>query len=213
MTSQGFAIRCARGVVLVMACLLTTGLAGGGPSAAATQQPAVAHQRQSAPTDGAALDAVGASALSAAVGLRTDRAVTSAWGWPLVGRPQIVKGFDLPSQRWLPGHRGIDLAGVVGEPVLAVDAGVVTFSGQIAGVGVISVTHANGLRSTYQPVSERSSKGSRVGRGDLVGTLDLGGHCVLRACLHLGAIRGKDAYVDPTPLLLDLELSLLPVTD
>ncbi|MDO5741177.1 MAG: peptidoglycan DD-metalloendopeptidase family protein [Ornithinimicrobium sp.] len=213
MSSQGFAARGVRGVALATACLLMTGLAGGGQSAAAAHQSHVAQQRQSAPTDGAALDAVGASALSAAVGLRTDRGVTSAWGWPLMGRPQIVNGFDLPSQRWLPGHRGIDLAGVIGEPVLAVDAGVVSFSGQIAGVGIISVTHSNGLRSTYQPVSERSPRGSRVGRGDLVGTLDLGGHCVLRSCLHLGAVRGKDAYVDPTPLLLDLELSLLPVTD
>lgn len=140
-----------------------------------------------------------------------DRARTALWGWPLVGTPEIVRGFDPPAQRWLPGHRGIDLAGVAGEAVLAVEAGVVTHSGVVAGVGTVSVTHANGLRSTYQPVSDRVGRGERVARGDRIGTLDVGGHCLLADCLHLGAVRGRDTYVDPTPLLLGAELTLLPV--
>lgn len=140
-----------------------------------------------------------------------DRAETTLWGWPLVGRPEIVRGFDPPPKRWLPGHRGIDLAGVAGEQVLAVEAGVVTYSGQIAGVGVVSVTHASGLRSTYQPVTDRVSRGDRVERGDPLGVLDVGGHCILADCLHLGAVRGRHAYVDPTPLLLGVDLALLPV--
>lgn len=160
------------------------------------------------------------SALSAVLGSRlageveaagvAHRRTTAAWGWPLLGVPEVVRGFDPPPQRWLPGHRGIDLAGVAGEPVLAVDDGVVSHSGDVAGVGVVSVTHASGLRSTYQPVSDRVARGVRVGRGDRLGSLDVGGHCLLVDCLHLGARRG-DVYVDPTPLLLDLRLSLLPL--
>lgn len=138
------------------------------------------------------------------------RRETSLWGWPLAGVPEIVKPYDPPARRWLSGHRGIDLSGVEGEDVLAVDAGVVSYSGVIAGVGIVSVTHASGLRSTYQPVADRVAKGTRVGRGDRIGTLDVGGHCVLHDCLHLGARRGED-YVDPTPLLMDLELTLLPL--
>lgn len=134
------------------------------------------------------------------------------WGWPLVGTPVIVAPFDRPEQRWLPGHRGIDLAGVAGEPVLAVEAGVVTFSGVIAGVGMVSLTHRNGLRSTYQPVSSEVARGDRLARGQQLGTLGAdGSHCAPRDCLHLGAVRGRDDYVDPTPLLLGVELSLLPV--
>lgn len=132
------------------------------------------------------------------------------WGWPLLGTPTIVAAYDPPARRWLPGHRGVDLAGVRGEPVLAVEAGVVSYSGEIAGVGVVSVTHADGLRSTYQPVAHRVGRGTRVGRGEELGVLDLGGHCILHDCLHLGARRGE-TYVDPTPLLLALELTLLPV--
>jgi murein DD-endopeptidase MepM/ murein hydrolase activator NlpD len=139
------------------------------------------------------------------------RSVTALWQWPLTGEPDVVRGFDPPEQRWLAGHRGIDLAGVAGEPVRAVDAGVVAYSGTIAGVGVVSVDHASGLRSTYQPVGERVGRGARVARGDRLGRLDTGGHCLVLDCLHLGARRGRDHYIDPTPLLQPVELSLLPV--
>lgn len=141
-----------------------------------------------------------------------DRSRTALWDWPLVGTPPVVAAFDPPAQRWLPGHRGVDLGGVVGEQVLAVDEGVVTFSGEIAGVGMVSVTHESGLRSTYQPVDGRVPRGERVRRGQALGTLDTtASHCVPGACLHLGALRGRDDYVDPLPLLLGAELSLLPV--
>lgn len=141
-----------------------------------------------------------------------DRRSTALWGWPLVGTPPVVASFDPPAQRWLPGHRGVDLGGVAGEQVLAVDEGVVTFSGEVAGVGMVSVTHESGLRSTYQPVEGRVPRGERVRRGQALGTLDTtASHCVPGACLHLGAVRGRDDYVDPLPLLLGAELSLLPV--
>lgn len=165
---------------------------------------------RSAPEDG--------SVISTVLGTRQtprasagDRAVTSVWAWPLAGQPEVVHAFDPPAQRWLAGHRGIDLAGVRGEPVLAVDDGVVAYSGTVAGVGIVSVDHASGLRSTYQPVSDRVARGHRVAEGDRLGRLDTGGHCLVRDCLHLGARRGQDRYVDPTPLLLPVELSLLPV--
>ncbi|QFG68961.1 M23 family metallopeptidase [Ornithinimicrobium pratense] len=145
-------------------------------------------------------------------GAAGDRARTAQWGWPLVGAPPVARAFDLPAQRWLPGHRGVDLVGVAGEQVFAVDAGVVTFSGTIAGVGMVSVTHEDGLRSTYQPVEDRQDRGERVGRGQRLGVLGTtGSHCALHDCLHLGAVRGRDAYVDPLPLLLGAELALLPV--
>ncbi|WP_151525222.1 M23 family metallopeptidase [Serinicoccus kebangsaanensis] len=161
--------------------------------------------------------AVAGATASAVVGARADpeqrrdRSRTALWAWPLAGTPTVVHGYDPPAVRWGAGHRGIDLAGIQGESVRAVEAGVVTHSGKIAGVGVVSVTHASGLRSTYQPVADRIPRGTRVARGDQLGRLDEGGHCRLRACLHLGALRGRDGYVDPTPLLLGVELTLLPV--
>ncbi len=100
---------------------------------------------------------------------------------------------------------------MAGEAVLAVEDGVVVHSGTVAGVGTVSVDHPGGLRSTYQPVVDRVARGARVARGDRIGTLDQGGHCLLTDCLHLGARTGRRTYVDPMPLLHPVELSLLPL--
>lgn len=167
------------------------------------------------PTDPPASPALSGLRSSEVLGIReaavTDRERATHWGWPLAGVPEVARGFDPPAQRWGAGHRGIDLVGVVGEPVLSTEAGVVTYSGVVAGAGVVSVTHPDGLRSTYQPVADRVGRGDRVARGDRLGSLDSGGHCLTRDCLHLGAIRGRDTYVDPTPLLLEVDLTLLPI--
>ena len=42
-----------------------------------------------------------------------------AWDWPLPPPHHVVHGFDPPVQRWLAGHRGVDLAGFPDEPVVA----------------------------------------------------------------------------------------------
>ncbi|MCK0111287.1 M23 family metallopeptidase [Ornithinimicrobium sp. F0845] len=121
-----------------------------------------------------------------------------------------MRPFDPPEERWLPGHRGIDLVGQTYSPVLAVADGTVTYSGSIAGVGIVSVTHPDGVRSTYQPVTDRVDEGEQVRAGDQLGLLGVwGSHCLIRACLHLGAVRGED-YLDPLLFLLSWQLTLLP---
>lgn len=136
--------------------------------------------------------------------------VGTVWEWPLAGHPPVLRPFDAPAQRWLPGHRGVDLGGVAGEPVRAVADGVVAFSGVIAGVGVLSVQHPDGLRSTYQPVRDGIARGTQVSAGQVLGMLGGQGHCLPRICLHLGAKRGE-AYLDPLLLLQGWEVSLLPL--
>lgn len=131
------------------------------------------------------------------------------WGWPLAGHPAVIGPYDPPPEPWLPGHRGVDLAGTAGEPVRAVADGVVSYSGQIDGVGVVSVLHRGGVRSTYQPMADRVARGTRVGAGEPLGTLEPAGHCLLRGCLHLGARRGE-TYLDPMLFLTAWEVSLLP---
>jgi hypothetical protein len=70
--------------------------------------------------------------------------------WP-VDPPQVVRRFDPPPQPWLAGHRGVDLAAPPGSIVRAAGAGTIAFAGRIAGRGVVSVAHSNGLRTTYEP--------------------------------------------------------------
>ena len=63
----------------------------------------------------------------------------------------VVRHFDPPAHRWLPGHRGVDLRTTVGAAVRAAGSGRVTFAGTLAGRGVVTVDHGT-LRTTYEPV-------------------------------------------------------------
>lgn len=132
------------------------------------------------------------------------------WQWPVAGPPRVLRPFDPPAQRWGRGHRGVDLLTSTGGPVRAVADGVVSYSGEIAGVGVVAVRHGSGLRSTYQPVDDRVAAGQVVAAGDRLGTLG-SGHCLLLSCLHLGAVAGRDAYRDPMLLLRGWRVRLLPL--
>ncbi|NMN94290.1 M23 family metallopeptidase [Antrihabitans stalactiti] len=138
-------------------------------------------------------------------------AATSEYDWPLQPRPSVVRRFDKPSHNWLPGHRGVDLAGSPGQSVLSAGAGVVVFTGDVAGKPVVSVDHPGGLRTTYEPVEASVEVGRRVERGAVIGTLQAG-HlgCPVAACLHWGLRRGRD-YLDPLGLIHAVPIRLKPV--
>lgn len=134
-----------------------------------------------------------------------------AWQWPLPGRPPVLRRFDPPASPYGPGHRGVDLGGSPGDPVLAAGPGVVVHAGGVAGRGVVSVQHANGLRTTYEPLAVAVEPGATVARGARLGQL-LGGHagCPWPACLHWG-LRRADTYLDPLTLLRPGPVRLLPL--
>jgi murein DD-endopeptidase MepM/ murein hydrolase activator NlpD len=136
--------------------------------------------------------------------------VAATWTWPLPGPREVVRPFDPPATRYGPGHRGVDLAAQVGSPVLAAGAGTVGFAGPVAGRGVITVLHPNGLRTTYEPVRSTLHPGEPVARGDRIGSV-VPGHpgCPRPACLHWGLRRG-DTYLDPLTLMGPTEVRLLP---
>jgi hypothetical protein len=133
------------------------------------------------------------------------------WRFPLAGHPQVTRPFDLPDTRYGPGHRGVDLAGVPGAAVLAAGPGVVGWAGVLAGRGVVSVRHAGGLRTTYEPLTPAVRAGQPVRGGDVLGLL-AAGHpgCPGPACLHWGLLRG-DSYLDPLSLLEHGPVRLLPL--
>jgi murein DD-endopeptidase MepM/ murein hydrolase activator NlpD len=123
----------------------------------------------------------------------------------------VVRPFAPPPMAWLPGHRGVDLAAERGDVVRAAGAGTVTVAGEIAGRGVVVVSHADGLRTTYEPVTAAVAVGQAVAAGDEIGTLAAGAaHCGGAVpCLHWGLRRGRD-YLDPMLLLEPLRPVLLP---
>jgi murein DD-endopeptidase MepM/ murein hydrolase activator NlpD len=131
--------------------------------------------------------------------------------WPLLPRPDVVAGFDPPETRWGAGHRGVDLAGRVGQPVRAALAGRISFAGSLAGRGVVVVDHG-ATRTTYEPVASLVEVGERVPAGAVIGRLQLfGSHCFPRACLHWGLIEGREHYLDPLTLVGAGPVRLLPL--
>lgn len=138
-------------------------------------------------------------------------APAAGYRWPLDGTPSVTRRFDPPSQPWLAGHRGVDLGSTPGALVRAAGPGVVHFAGSLAGRGVVSVRHPNGLRTTYEPLEPMVSEGQRVAAGEVIGRLSAGHHgCPVAACLHWG-LRHGETYLDPLSLLGLGRVRLLPL--
>lgn len=129
--------------------------------------------------------------------------------YPLPGVMSVTAPFDPPAERWLSGHRGVDLAAAPLAEVRAPADGTVLFAGAVGGRPVVSVDHGGGLRTTYEPVRATVRAGDRVFAGLTLGHL-LAGHvgCPATACLHWGARMATggpsgddDEYVDPLDLV------------
>lgn len=158
------------------------------------------------------LCAVGAAGPAAAVEWRRGDPVSAdpVGVWPFQPEPDVVEGFDPPDSPYGAGHRGVDLAGHVGQAVRAALPGRVTFAGMLAGRGVVVVGHGT-TRTTYEPVAATVSVGDQVAGGAVIGTLQLSGsHCFPRTCLHWGWIEGE-TYLDPLRLVGAGPVRLLPL--
>jgi len=130
---------------------------------------------------------------------RVEAGDTAPWVWPTGGRA-VVRGWEQPTDEYAAGHRGIDVATVLGTTAVAVADGTVSFAGPVAGRGVVTIDHGSGLVSTLDSVDPAVTAGTTVEQGDPVGTVAVG-HCPATApCVHLGA-RVDGRYVDPLPYL------------
>ena len=115
----------------------------------------------------------------------------SPWRAP-VDAP-IRDPFRPPDDPYGPGNRGIEFATEPGQPVVAVDRGLIAFAGPVAGSPVVVVDHGGGLRSSYVRLLESSvAAGVTVTAGERLGLADSG--------FHLGARTG-DRYIDPLELI------------
>lgn len=120
------------------------------------------------------------------------------WAWP-VEPFRLHRPYEAPAHEYGPGHRGIDLIAAGSTAVVAPAAGVVAFSGAVAGRGILTIDHGDGLVSTLEPVDSDLSPGTAVLRGEPVATLAAGGHADPGA-LHLG-VRFDGEYINPLLLL------------
>ena len=102
--------------------------------------------------------------------------------------------FVRPACTYCAGHRGVEYVVAVSTPVRIVAAGVVTFSGMVAGTRYVVVLQADGLRATYGMLQT-----STVTRGDVANSGQIAGHSSER--LYFGLRDATDNPVDPTSLL------------
>lgn len=133
------------------------------------------------------------------------------YGWPTGALGVVLEDFDPPAVRWGSGHRGVDLSLAAGSPVLAAADGTVAFAGTVAGRPVVSIDHADGIRTTYEPVEASVSGGDAVTRGQAIGTLVAGHRADGADALHWGARTGPKEYVNPLRLISPPVIRLKPV--
>ena len=106
---------------------------------------------------------------------------------------EVVDPFRPPAHIGAPGNRGLEYANSPGTVVSAAADGFVIFAGQVGGRGVITIEHADGLRTTYTGLSEVwVVTHDQVPQRSSIGTAD--------EHLHFGA-RVNDHYLDPQILL------------
>lgn len=116
----------------------------------------------------------------------------------------VIEDFAPPATPYGPGHRGVDLSAAPGDEVRAALPGTVTFSGDVAGIGYVTVDHGGGLATTYGDLDPRMvAAGQRVGVETVLGRL-------AASATHLDwGARLDGAYVDPLGLLAAWELHLV----
>lgn len=124
----------------------------------------------------------------------------AAWSWPIAEPRMILRAYRAPTTPYASGHRGVDFAVAAGTAVRSPDDGVVHFAGMVGDRPVLSLRHADGVLSSFEPVEAKVGVGQAVRRGDVVAVVTSSpGHCP-EDCLHIGA-RISGRYLSPLALL------------
>jgi murein DD-endopeptidase MepM/ murein hydrolase activator NlpD len=148
--------------------------------------------------------AAGAYTFQARPGLPTiipGKIVSGTWVRPSAGGESSC--FCM---RWGVMHDGIDLAGPMGSPIVAVGDGVVVAAGPAAGFGLwVVIRHSNGDYSVYGHMYHYYvTVGEHVVAGQHIADIGDNGQST-GPHLHFGVMQGrfKGPYIDPVPWLKD----------
>jgi len=128
----------------------------------------------------------------------------SRFGMPL-RRARVTSSFSYRRyhpilKRYRP-HHGTDFGAKRGTPLLAVNAGKVTFSGRMGGYGkVVKIKHAGGYESLYAHQSRtRVKRGQKVKKGQIIGYVGSTGRST-GPHLHLG-MKKNGRWINPMKVL------------
>jgi len=117
------------------------------------------------------------------------------WLWPVDDAREVVEPFRAPAHAFGAGHRGIDLSAPPSAVVRAPADGVVAFRGVVVDRPLLTIEHAGGLVTTFEPLQSTLQPGDTVSAGEEIGSVATGGHAVPGA-LHLG-VRLHGEYINP----------------
>ncbi len=126
---------------------------------------------------------------------KPEKIVKHTWNWPTQGK--VIRTYSTA----LGGNKGIDIAGKVGQPVLAASSGKVVYSGNgLASYGnLVIVKHSEHFLSAYAHNRKLFVKeGGEVKRGEKIA--ELGNTGTSEVKLHF-EIRFKGKPVDPLKYL------------
>lgn len=130
---------------------------------------------------------------------------SDTWLWPVPSSHTITSDFGPRSDGF---HAGIDIGAPIGTSIVAVDNGIVLFSGTASGFGHwVVIKHANGLMSIYGHMYGDGiyvTAGQEVKQGQIIAVVGNDGVST-GSHLHFGVAIGitgnRMDYVDPRPYL------------
>jgi hypothetical protein len=129
----------------------------------------------------------------------------AAWVWPLRG--EVITSYSNGDDPYASGqHRGIDIAGETGQPVVAATGGSVRFAGTAGSSGVtVSIRTLDGFDTSYLHLSAASVReGQSVEAGEQIGAVGTSGtRSVERPHLHFGVreVGSRHTYRNPLAFL------------
>lgn len=105
----------------------------------------------------------------------------------------VIDPFRPPAHIGASGNRGLEYGNPPRRLVVAAADGTVTFAGQVAGSGVVTIQHDDGVRTSYVGLGDLFvEEGDMLWRGDHI--------AVAVVPLHFGA-RIHEHYLDPQILI------------
>ena len=137
--------------------------------------------------------------------------------WISAAEDQSLKSaFRQPNSDWGAGHRGIDLAALDGDPLLAPVDSTIELAKKVFGRDVIVLRHSPDLTSEFEPACLLSSLKTkdRVSKGEMFGRVCFGSgksHCS-SDCFHWGVRTSNRGYLSPQRFLEELVPSRLKPT-
>jgi murein DD-endopeptidase MepM/ murein hydrolase activator NlpD len=135
---------------------------------------------------------------------------------PLEPPIKLINQYRQPNSDYSAGHRGVDYLVTTGQRVFAPADGQVWFSGKVVNRSLVSLSHAGGYLSEFEPLCSELKRGEVVFKGQEIGKVCAAEasyvpHCASASCLHF-SLRSFGSYLSPLVLIGELNPSrLLPL--